>query len=82
MLALLWTILAQGAATLPPTRAGMWGPGWTLLAVAIGAGLLGLGAVFLFMFIVYDLRARHPERMSRPFRDRVRFRSKTPSQLE
>lgn len=81
MLALLWTVLAQAVSAPPPIRTGMWAPGWTVLTVAVAGGLMGLGAVFLFLAIVADVRARHPERMSR-FKYRYRFRSKTPSQLE
>lgn len=80
MLALLWTILAQGVSAPPPIPTGMWAPGWTVLTVAIAAGLLGLAAVFLFIVIVADLRARHPHRKSHTFQ--YRFRRKTPSQLE
>jgi hypothetical protein len=80
MLALLWTILAQGVSAPPPVRTGMWSPGWTVLTVAVGAGLLGLGAVLLFIVIAADLRARYPHRKSHTFQ--YRFRRKTPSQLE
>jgi hypothetical protein len=80
MLALLWTILAQSVSAPPPIRTGMWAPGWTVLTVAIGAALLGVAGVFLFIAVVADLRARYPHRKSHTFQ--YRFRRKTPSQLE
>lgn len=62
MLALLW-LLAQSVSAPPPIQTGMWSAGWTVLTVATAGGLAGVGAVFLFILITADLRARRRRRV-------------------